>query len=522
MSYSEAFNIGYLKVHPSKKEEVFVSVTPCMRYGPGIQRDGITTPRMTDPHTVDFVMHSIEQRPKDKKDFPATENAFVQRAGTWSLFDHVSEFIDQHKDYKIIGIQSCGDLTMNPWHVAFISKEPSPILCHLKTAGDPESITEQIHDRIYRCFVKWKPSVNLDTYCFIDLKFQELDDGWEVLLMQDIIADGNVVYKKETLITEHVEFALSGKQIVQNGYDISLSSAIDRFQDVRHIFNVPVVPVRDHTGKVSGTINFGEHILFNELNARRGALGSPIIIDFCIPNRMDLVIHYNDVEDTLINKYHYNQTINSPARRGEFRKYSDTSIEIFYRHNVYPFGVLGFRKGEIVCLSSGGLSGRVGNTLEGIIRVMFDFFASEDAIVLDEGYDTFHILNPNTKKEINDPDNYEYDNKELLKQVAAYTLWRTNQDQEEFKKKELEKASDDRYKLDIDMWKWPLNEQICNRLTKYCIKEKVDPAEPKDLTVMAVEPRRSQMRSVLIFAVRKDRINTSKNQSRKKVNGDSG
>lgn len=503
MSYSEAFDIGYLKAHPNNKEEVFLSVTPNMRYGPGIQRDGITVPRMTDPHTVSFVMDGINENPKDIKDYPATENAYVQRAGTWSLFDHVSQFLADHVDYNIIGVQSCGDLTMNPWHVAFLSEKDGPVLYHLKTAGDPPTIQEPVHDRIYRCFVKWKNNVDLDSYSFLDLKFIELPKGWAVSLMQDFIQNDKIIYAKKSIITEQIEFALSGKQIIQKGHDISLSSAIDQFQDVRHIFNVPVVPVRNPSGEKIGDINFGEHVLFHELNARRGALSSPIIIDFHIPNRMDLVIHYQDVEDVLINKYHYKKTDNSPARRGEFRRYSETSIELFYRHNVYPFGVLGYRQGEIVCLSSGGLSGRVGNTLEGIIRVMFDFFASEDAIVLDEGYDTFHILNPNPKKKIEDPDNYEYDNKKILDEVAEYTLWRMTRDQEEFKEKEGSKSSP--YGLGLNMWEWPLNKKIYKKVEDYCKNHKLKPKEPKYLNAMAVEPRRSQMRSVIVFAVRKDK-----------------
>ncbi|MCK4999578.1 MAG: hypothetical protein KAS23_08580 [Anaerohalosphaera sp.] len=516
MSYSEKFDIGYLKIRPDKKEEVFLSVTPNMQYGPGIQRDGITNPRMTDPHTVSYVMDGIDQQPEDKNRYPATENAYVQRAGTWSLFDHVKKFIKDHEDYTVIGVQSCGDLTMNPWHIAFISEKDGPSLYHLDTAGDPGAIKEPINTRTYRCLVKWKTKVDGNSYDFLDLKFEWLRKCWVVILKQDIVRYNKATHKgvtklekvivrsKEDRITDEIEFALSGKQIVEKGHDISLSSAIDQFQDVRHVFNVPVVNVRNPSGKENGTINFGEHVLFHDLNARRGALAAPIIIDLSIPNRMDIVIRYEDVEDILVNKYHYKKTENSPARRGEFRKYNDTSIEIFYRHNVYPFGVLGYRKGEIVCLSSGGLSGRVGNTLDGIIRIMFDFFASEDAIVLDEGFDTFHIINPNTKQKHDEPDNYKYDNEMILREVAAYTLWRMGQDQKAFHKMEIKKDVPDQYKIGLDMWGWPLNKRIYKNVHDYCKANKIMPTEPEKLDAMVVKPLRSQMRSVLVFAVRKD------------------
>src|SRR5205085_875395 len=106
-------------------------------------------------------------------------------------------------------------------------------------------------------------------------------------------------------------------------------------------------------------------------------------------------------------------------------------VEIFFPHNVYPFGVLGLRQepngkaSSLVCLSSGGLSGRVGNTLEGITRIMFDFFGCVDAMVLDEGYDVFFVNNPQDGAH-----GYKYTNEELLKKILAFTEARMKRDQE--------------------------------------------------------------------------------------------
>ena len=36
MSFSEGFDIGYLKIYANKNEEVFLTITPNLRYGPGI------------------------------------------------------------------------------------------------------------------------------------------------------------------------------------------------------------------------------------------------------------------------------------------------------------------------------------------------------------------------------------------------------------------------------------------------------------------------------------------------------
>jgi len=221
-----------------------------------------------------------------------------------------------------------------------------------------------------------------------------------------------------------------------------------------------------------------------------------------------LIVHFEDLAKELEGRYHYSRSIESPTRRGEYRRYSENSVEIFYRHNVYPFGVIGGSPGEIVCLASGGLSGRVGNTLEGIIRIMFDFFGCDDAIVLDEGYDTFHIVNPNPKKKQSDPDNYRYDNDKILHQVAAFTLWRMQMDgtesEEADQKAKEEKREEDRYKQGCDPWAWPLNCPVAKVVEDYCRENNIAAQPPSKLDVMAVEPRRSQMRSVLIFAVRRD------------------
>src|SRR6266540_4273766 len=152
MSFAEGFDIGYLKVLAEQGEDVFLSVTPHLRHGPGIQRDGITAPRMTDPHTVPFVMGN--RLPLSEREHPQTTNSYVQRAGTWTLFEHVQRFHEKHgQEYRIVGVQSCGDLTMNPRHVAFCWETEKPVLYHLAVAGDPTGFAEPIHERIYRCLV---------------------------------------------------------------------------------------------------------------------------------------------------------------------------------------------------------------------------------------------------------------------------------------------------------------------------------------------------------------------------------
>ncbi|MCF6156716.1 MAG: hypothetical protein E3K36_16100 [Candidatus Brocadia sp.] len=55
MIESGKFGIGYFKIDMQDGMEIFLSVSLHFEYGPGIQRDGITAPRMTDPKSVDYI-----------------------------------------------------------------------------------------------------------------------------------------------------------------------------------------------------------------------------------------------------------------------------------------------------------------------------------------------------------------------------------------------------------------------------------------------------------------------------------
>ena len=516
MSSSNVFQTGFLRVSARDGEEAFLSVTPGFERGPGIERDGLTLPRMADPHTIQRVMVEKKLYTSDFTPPQAfTTDAWVQRAGTWTLFNHLHEFLRHHKTtHTVIGIQSCGDLTMNPWHVALVHQRGRPELCFLKSEHR-DGIVEPLSERRYRCLVTWKPQKGPCSYEFIDLQFSEIGEGYSAHIVDELYLSA---YGKDIKalgidhrnIAPHIDFALSGKPIVERGTDLSMANAVDRFQDVRHIFNVPDVAASGAIGAHPiDKINFGEHVLYTDLNARRAALNSAILVDLKVKNTE---VDWEELRKFLVSKKHYREVKESPTRRGEFRRYSADTVEIFYPHNVYPFGVLGGTRGELVCLSSGGLSGRVGNTLEGITRVAYDFFGCQDAMVLDEGFDTFHLVNP-----VVDPDGENkalaLDNDALLKQAAAFTKWRARLDHQESIKRhkdhpDVPTQAEVYHKAMVTdggaprFENWPLNQRVFEELDKYCKENGVDPAPPRELQAFAVPPLRSQMRAVVIFAVR--------------------
>lgn len=504
MAKAEHFDSGFLHLDDAG-EELFVSVTPGFEHGPGIERDGITSPRMIDPHSVPRVFNTPTPR------IP-TLDPFLQRAGTWTMYHHLKQFLAQRgADWRVIGIQSNGDLTMNPWHIAYIGQshlqDQDGTLCAL-LSHDPK---EPVLSRIYRCLVKWTDTViqiRPQRYECLNLRIEEARGQRYALKINDPdVADRYDAwlrplseYNTDTKnIAPLVEFVLSGKPIVEDGIELSLTNAIDRFQDVRHVFSLPSVPATGYYREQDvKEIYFGEHKLFHELNVRRAALVCPVIIDLK-PND-----HVNVEWEVLVKKLttgrpHFKPSNESPTRRGQFRRYLDQrdrgSVEIFFPHNVYPFGVLGVQNPQpgspppsgLVCFSSGGLSGRVGTTLEGVARIMYDFFGCVDAMVLDEGYDVFFVANPTLDK-----DCYRYTNDQMLRKVLSFTKDRVDEDVEESTKQSGGCPHPG------GMRDWPLNRDLLAEVEEDYRRQ--GRAEYAD--VLLVRPQRSQMRSVLIFAVR--------------------
>jgi len=496
MAYAERFGVGYMRMPTDSREELFLSVAPEFAFGPGIQRDGLTQPRMTDPHTVQSVW-GTRGTAYDRDEYPATDHPQVQRAGTWTIFDHVKKFVNHHgKKYRVTGVQSCGDLTMNLWHVALTCDRGETSLFRLAVPGEPPHMQEPIAEREYRCLVKWREGKREPRYEFIDLKFGVLAPAGYMASIVD--REWLEHYGKEPgldpgNITDDIEFALSGKPIVQRGRDIALPMIVDRFDDVRHVFNLPVVPASGSVNKIPITnIRLGEHVLYSDLNARRGALHSPIIVELDIGKSVS--VDRAGLGGAL-RKKHFRESADTPTRRGEYRRYGGDAIEIFYPYNVYPFAALGCSPGEVVSLAAGGLSGRVGMTLEGVTRIMYDFFACEDAIVLDEGFDTFSMVNPATElDEKGGARKHKYTNEQFIDGVACFTRWRLEQDCTECRGRA--------YRQGDDLTKWPLNVDVCGKLESHCTQKGLSGTPPQGNDIVAVDAHRAQVRAVLVFAQR--------------------
>lgn len=486
------FNVGYARYDQTKGEEVFLSVTPGFEHGPGIQRDGISQPHMTNPHRVAYVCD--QRKIKAQPDLQHTTLPHLQRAGTWTLYNHLKRFNDTlgKRGWRIIGAQGHGDLTMNYWHVAYCSQQEfgaDPIFCALRTEED-RSAWEPHQERTYRCLVKWNESSGRSPRLgFYNTHFRTAGNRAGVTVR---LADENDID-----ITNDISFAMTGKTIIENRLELPLDAIIDKFDDVRHIFALREVDAGGfHNQQPVKRAVFGEYNLFANLNERRAALHAPVVIPLSPLNY--LAYDRESVLETL-DATHFKRTptpSDIPTSRGQYRDFplqvhGKGCIDIFFPRNVYPFGVVGIPElrtakegtaSEIICLSSGGLSGRIGNTLEGITRVMYDFLACGEAMILDEGLDVFQLVNnrPTSGKP-------RFTNEQLLAGVARFC-------HESF---EVERA-ECQQKFNQDPSTFPLNEQLLDALKN----AQVSGAAPTNDELFAVTPQRSQIRAVLIFAKR--------------------
>ena len=474
--------------------ELFVSTTPNFRYGPGIKRDGITKPRMTDPHSIGSIMGT------DWIDLPETTHAFVQRAGTYTLFTHVKRFVDAHgEQYRIRAIQGHGDLTMNPWHVALIHENGRAHLYHLNTKEDPQSAREDLQNGKYQCLVKWKRELR-DKHDFINLGFSM--DGANNVTAR--IYDSEFLAANEQWLNERgidpdniapfIEFAFSGKPLYSRGQDLGLTYITRYFTDVRHIFRLPTVTahrISASRDREEMKINFGEYTLFTNENSRTLAVTGPVVVplELRLEDGTTLAIDYAQLQSEL-SRQGYHKALYSEARiPNTYRRHDPKHVKIFFGRNVYPFGaVAGDGTGKLTFYAQGGLSGRVGANIETIMTSFLNR-GHTNAIILDEGCDTFQVDNK--------PDGraWAYDsNAALLDEIAANTLWQMQVDAQD-----CARIGGD-YPLGTEMLRWPLNVPVFEELLQFC-GNKIKAKSPSS-DVMPVPPQRSQMRAVTIIAER--------------------
>ena len=415
MSIAEFYTGTGNTKHPSKnipKEEIILLHSEGFEHGPGIERDGMGEPWMwmgERNKPTKQVTHPIEQRrgtwlidpdkakeieinliKGDKSIDQQTKDRWIKELDeTPNYFD---VFEDRYPDYDILGMQGCGNLSMNNWFVGYLkSKFTSEEPRFFYVSEDLEKFPE----RVYSCLVKWKngssPRISIE-----DIKF-----NFHARCVQ--LADN------DSDKTNQIEFAVFGQKLVDNFQLVDFKNIAIQFADIRHLYKLPninpstefgseiIQPKRPRMlfGKFRNyDVWFGEAEMIQEGNEDllRHALSEPVLLDIQ-HNTMGLDWTLSEATfgqtgyrtDEMVERF-------GPRARGEWRKYSDHVVEIFLQRNVYSYTMLGIDSdNNIIASAAGGLAGRIGQTLEAMAQNMISS-NSRKVLLIDEGNDVFQWI----------------------------------------------------------------------------------------------------------------------------------
>jgi hypothetical protein len=209
-----------------------------------------------------------------------------------------------------------------------------------------------------------------------------------------------------------IEFALSNQQVIRDGEVVPVVTYCHQFGDLRHLIEMPNLNPnqvlfageprpgggslpRDIFNKPQyDPVWFGESAFLHDSwrNLLRTALGGPVLLAFP-PGPGEKPMR------GALAAARYRETLDPLAALGpgewRFVPYSQslTLVEIYLRRNTYGWTMIGLTRDrhKILCLATKGWPGRTGFRLEEAAEMLRDAGAW-DALLIDEGADTFHSL----------------------------------------------------------------------------------------------------------------------------------
>lgn len=423
---SNIFRSSIVTYDTKRGEDIFLSFTNILKNGPRIIRTGMAPPYMqsvdsqipgettTNPRRQrlgswlileDLRIKDIEGAQGELQKYPENRKILESYIDESAIVEsHEKFFTTKYPDYEIIGLQGCGDLTMNLWNVAYVNSpltDNMPVSVHL--------FEEPLGKRTYSCLVKMKARNQNESRLRIeDIQFNPY-----------AIDPNNCVYsqKKGRPIGNEVEFAVYGKQIIRNGQIVDTGRITNEFSDLRHIFKFPNLNPRDelYSGDGNrprfyfGTLQnenlwFGEAQLLDHPNEQRAAICGPIFLSRLYRG---MGASENQVRGAAKREGYIEKTApREPLNLGEFRfvPEDNTLIEIYLRRNSYAWSIIGLSQdnSKIICMACEGEPGKTGFNLKDMAeeaRVRGQMF---NGLLMDEGYDVFQIAKigmPNHYKE---------------------------------------------------------------------------------------------------------------------------
>lgn len=437
-----------------EQEELFLLYSLGCENGPGINRDGKSSPWMTNPNpkyrgypTTDpdiqrfgtYFINSVTQQNDIQKlqsrikNIPSnpTNNQLLQELNDLLVSNekqrnYVKEFNATYTDYEITAIQGIGDLTMNLWNVAYVNNEITgePKILHL--------FNEPIHDRLYTCLVKWidgrQPNLEITNVTFDRYIYNQDINSPEVVKI-----DGKPVADK-------IEFAVYGQQVIRPSYNNPAISEIfhpreiaHQFPDIRHFLQLPNLNPNHQFANLPGDngrpryyfgrqqwddIWFGEAELLDSRNLRRAAIVDSIELSSLYSG---LGVSEEQIEAAL-SEASYSKVTNpnqplqydlipayqdapTDSNRAEWRFVPEdkTLVEIRLRENRYPCTLIGLNdKGRLYMLAWHGVYSKFpGWTIRQAAYKLQQYSAT--AILCDEGNDVFQYFRQNNLVPVIEP-----------------------------------------------------------------------------------------------------------------------
>jgi hypothetical protein len=400
-------------------EQVYLLYSKGFEQGPGIHRNGQGSPwmidaetlsrRITDPHEQRKAVWLINSDAREftRKSIPKwTQDVNTKLANNLmdardaehrlAYYQLLSQSVDMIPDYHseferlytgrvIVGMQGCGNLSMNEWYVAYVR---SPFTNNVPTfIALPEDRIDRTPPRQYTCLVKYNDGkLQIETLVFNFLK-------------------GRITsIQARRDITDEVEFAVYGTQVLRNGELVDFSGIVEQIADVRHLFKLPNLnppsqtsneptnrPRRFFGERQYDDVWFGEAELLKNLAMRRAALSEPVLL-----NRQ---FEHMGADPDYIREIFGKQGYREYTHGDRFLRYSDGSwrfreetdelAEVKLFRNVYAYSLLGLDgAGNALALAVGGLAGRRGQTLESAVQNI-RAYGAVNALLMDQGDDVF-------------------------------------------------------------------------------------------------------------------------------------
>jgi hypothetical protein len=349
---SESGQVIVLEMNPQHVRPA-VSVQPAWNRCKGIIR-GVKE--------IDFLVEDfIDEEIQDGKPVGIRRRlvgADEMRKQVWTIDQHKAAFARTHLDQNILGWVGNGNLLSNPHFVGF----SEGTVFHLKSEA------ANFPSRDYSSLIVRRTDRN--SVAIESIRYNQSPNGTRILTVEG----------KD--ITEEVEYATFGQQLVQSGRTIDTSKLKEmavsgQFYDLRHLFLFGRLQIGKERWLDAGLATFWEESHLNTTALKAAIDGEPVTVDVqqfdagAIRSAMDSK-GYDEIAE--------------PNRPGQF-SLRDGNLRVVLLDGIYPHNMIGIREdGFVISVVLRGLSNRLGVSICGAAEIMCGLGA-KDALLLDNGGD---------------------------------------------------------------------------------------------------------------------------------------